>query len=39
VVVVGSEMDDSGFIKLIEETGAFVCADRFCYGSCPAEIP
>ena len=29
VLVVGSETDDSGFIKLIEEQGAFVCCDRF----------
>lgn len=39
VVVVGSEVDDSGFIKLIEETGAYVCADRFCYGSLPGRDP
>ena len=32
VLVVGSETDDSGFIKLIEEQGAFVCCDRFCFG-------
>ena len=31
VVVVGSEVDDIDFIKLVEETGAYVCADRFCY--------
>jgi len=35
--VVGSEVDDSGFIKLIEETGAYVCADRFCFGSLPGR--
>ena len=39
VMVVGSEVDDSGFIKLIEETGAFVCADRFCFGSLPGRNP
>ena len=39
VVVVGSEVDDSGFIKLIEESGAFVCADRFCFGSLPGRNP
>ena len=39
VVVVGSEIDDVDFIKLIEETGAFVCADRFCYGSLPGRNP
>ena len=37
VLVVGSETDDSGFIKLIEEQGAFVCCDRFCFGSHPGR--
>ena len=35
----GSEIDDVNFIKLIEETGAYVCADRFCYGSLPGRNP
>lgn len=39
VVVVGSEMDDVDVIKLIEESGAYVCADRFCYGSLPGRCP
>ena len=39
VLVVGSETDDSGFIKLIEEQGAFVCCDRFCFGSYPGRVP
>lgn len=39
VVVVGSEIDDTDFVKLIEETGAYVCADRFCYGSLPGRNP
>ena len=39
VLVVGSEVDDSGFIKLIEEQGAFVCCDRFCFGSYPGRVP
>ena len=39
VVLVGSEIDDVDFVKLIEETGAFVCADRFCYGSLPGRNP
>ncbi|MEG0769587.1 MAG: 2-hydroxyacyl-CoA dehydratase family protein [Ruthenibacterium sp.] len=40
VVVVGSEIDDPDLISLIEESGALVVADRFCYGSVPgrAEI-
>ena len=37
VLVVGSEVDDSGFIKLIEESGAYVCCDRFCFGSYPGR--
>lgn len=37
LALVGSEVDDSGFIKLIEETGAYVCADRFCFGSLPGR--
>ena len=33
IVVVGSEMDDPDFTKLIEDSGALVVADRFCFGS------
>ena len=39
VVVVGSEVDDTDFIKIVEESGAFVCADRYCYGSFPGRDP
>ena len=39
VMVVGSEVDDSSYIKLIEECGAYVCADRFCFGSLPGRNP
>ncbi len=41
VVVVGSEIDDPGMTKLIEDAGALVVADRFCFGSFPGrqEIP
>ncbi len=39
VVVVGSEVDDTEFIKLVEESGALVCADRYCYGSLPGRDP
>ena len=28
---------DSDLIKLIEEQGAFVCCDRFCFGSYPGR--
>lgn len=37
LLVAGAEMDDIGFIKLIEETGAYVCADRYCFGSFPGR--
>ena len=39
VLLVGSEVDDSGLVKLIEECGAYVCADRFCFGSFPGRNP
>ena len=39
VAVVGSEGDDPEYIKLVEECGAFVCADRYCYGSLPGRNP
>lgn len=37
VVVVGSEIDDVDMIKLIEDSGALVVADRFCFGSLPGR--
>lgn len=37
VAVVGSEIDDVDMIKIIEECGALVVADRFCYGSLPGR--
>ena len=37
VVVVGSEIDDPEFIKLAEECGALVVADRYCFGSLPGR--
>ena len=37
MVFVGSEVDDVDVIKLVEESGAYVCADRFCYGSFPGR--
>jgi benzoyl-CoA reductase/2-hydroxyglutaryl-CoA dehydratase subunit BcrC/BadD/HgdB len=39
VVLVGSEVDDVDFIKLVEDSGAYVCADRFCCGSFPGRDP
>ncbi len=37
VAFVGSEVDDVDVIKLVEECGAYVCVDRFCYGSFPGR--
>ncbi len=37
IVVVGSEMDDPEFTKLMEESGAYVVADRFCFGTKPGR--
>ncbi len=37
VVVVGSEIDDPELISLMEDNGALVVADRFCYGSFPGR--
>ena len=37
ILLVGSEVDDSSFIKLIEDNGAMVCCDRFCFGSYPGR--
>ena len=37
VVLVGSEIDDPALIRLIEDVGAMVVADRFCFGSLPGR--
>ena len=37
VAIVGSEIDDPAFTKLIEDCGAMVVADRYCYGSLPGR--
>lgn len=37
VVVAGSEIDDLDFIKLAEDAGANVVADRYCFGSLPGR--
>lgn len=37
VVLVGSEIDDVDMVKLIEESGALVVADRYCFGSTPGR--
>ena len=37
VMVAGSEIDDPDFTKLLEGCGAYVVADRFCFGSIPGR--
>lgn len=37
VLVAGSEMDDPELVKVIEEAGALVVADRYCFGSLPGR--
>lgn len=37
VELVGSEVDDPDLVRLIEESGALVVADRFCFGSLPGR--
>lgn len=37
VALVGSEIDDSDLIKAIEECGAYICVDRYCYGAFPGR--
>ncbi len=37
VLMAGSEIDDPELIKLTEEAGALVVADRFCFGSFPGR--
>jgi len=39
VAIVGSEIDDPSLTKMIEEAGAFVVSDRYCYGSTPGREP
>ena len=37
VMVAGSEIDDPDFAKLLESCGAYVVADRYCFGSIPGR--
>ena len=37
VAVVGSEIDDPNLTKLIEDVGALVVSDRYCFGSTPGR--
>lgn len=37
VLLAGSEIDNPDFIRLVEEAGALVVADRFCFGSLPGR--
>ena len=37
VAIVGSEIDDPSLTKLIEDAGAYVVSDRYCFGSTPGR--
>ena len=37
VMVTGAEIDDPEFTKMLEMCGAYVCADRYCFGSMPGR--
>ena len=37
VSIVGSEIDDPSLTKMIEDVGAFVVSDRYCFGSTPGR--
>lgn len=37
VELVGSEMDDLDIIKAIEDCGAYICVDRYCFGTYPGR--
>ena len=37
VGIVGSEVDDPNLTKMLEEAGAFIVFDRFCFGSIPGR--
>ncbi|MDD5823962.1 MAG: 2-hydroxyacyl-CoA dehydratase family protein [Firmicutes bacterium] len=37
VAIVGSEIDDPEFTKMVEDAGALVVADRYCFGSIPGR--
>ena len=37
VIIVGSEVDDPSFTKLVEDSGSLIVADRFCFGSIPGR--
>ena len=37
VAIVGSEIDDPSLTKLIEDVGALVVSDRYCFGSKPGR--
>ena len=37
VAVVGSEIDDLDMTRMVEDAGAMIVADRFCFGSTPGR--
>lgn len=39
IMMIGSEIDDLDFTKLVEDSGALIVVDRFCFGSIPGREP
>ena len=39
LLIVGSELDDPGWVRVVESLGAAVVADRHCFGSVPGLLP
>lgn len=37
VAIVGSEIDDLDMTRMVEQAGAFIVSDRFCFGSTPGR--
>ena len=37
VAIVGSEIDDRDMTRMVEQAGAFIVSDRFCFGSTPGR--
>ena len=37
MAIVGSEIDDLDMTRMVEQAGAFIVSDRFCFGSTPGR--
>ena len=37
MALIGSEIDDLDMTRMVEDAGAMIVADRFCFGSTPGR--